>query len=129
MYNGEFPQYQQLIPKEFKKTTIINRNELIKALDKVSIMANDRTNITKFIFTNNNLQLVTECPDGNAKDDLEINYESDEEFTIAFNYLYVLAGLKAMETEEITFNMNSNLSAVLISGDYNYLVMPIIIKN
>lgn len=131
LFNGEFPPYSQLIPKKFEKTIILNRAELIKALDKVSIMANDKTNITKFIFTENNLQLVTECPDGDAKDDIDIDYTNDNEneFNIAFNYLFILSGLKAMTTDEITFNFNNNVSATLISGDYNYLVMPIQIKS
>lgn len=125
LFNGEFPPYAQLIPQKFERKAAINRMDLLKALDKVSIMANDRTNITKFIFTNDNLQLVTECPDGNAKDDMEIEYNGDDEFTIVFNYRFVLEGLKAMGTNEITFNMNSNLSAVLLEGDFVYLVMPI----
>lgn len=124
LFNGEFPPYKQLIPEKFEKAATIKRTELLKALDKVSIMANDKTNITKFIFTKNNLQLITECPDGAAKDDMDIKYEG-EEFNVAFNYIYVLEGLKAMETDEVSINMNSNVSAVLIKGDFTYLCMPI----
>ena len=130
MFNGEFPPYAQLIPKTFEKTIEIKKSELLKALDKISVMVNERTNICKFIFTENNLQLFAETPNsGEVKDDLEINYSStDEEFIIAFNYKYVIEGLKVMETDTVTFNMNSNLSAVLIKGDYTYLVMPVQLK-
>ena len=128
---GEFPPYEQLIPKTFKSTATIDRAELLKALDKVSIMANERTNITKFVFTKDNLQLITECPNvGDAKDDLEIDYTSTEELLIAFNYKYVIDCLKSMDAKEITFNLNGNLSAVLIKGDngYTHLIMPVQLK-
>ena len=78
----------------------------------------------KFIFTKNNLQLITECPDGDAKDDFEIDFDYDEKIKVAFNYRYILEGLKAMSSDVFTFNFNTSTSAILFLSDYNYLVMP-----
>ena len=125
---GQFPPYKQLIPQSFQKTVAIEKAVLLKALDKVGIMVNERTNTIKFIFSENNLQLITECPDGDAKDDIEIDYTDEKEFEIAFNYKYIVEALKTMSSDVFTFNANGSLSPVLFLGDFNYLLMPIQLK-
>lgn len=127
LLNGKYPEYNQLIPQTFKKQITIDKDELLKSLEKVSIMANDRTNIMKFAFNQNQLELIAECDTGKAKDKIEIDY-NDKELVIAFNYHYLLDGLKVMDSDVILMNINSPSTAVLFIGDYNYLVMPIQIK-
>lgn len=124
LFNGKFPPYEQIIPKKFNKTVYIDKAEFIKALDKVSIMADMRTYLLKMTFAKNTLELLTHCSDGDAKDTLEIDYEI-EDFVIVFNLGYVLEGIKAMTSDVIEMNFNSATTAVLFDGDYNYVVMPI----
>ena len=127
LINGNFPPYAQLFPQSFEKTIAIDKNSLLKALDKVSVMVNERTNSVRFIFSKNNLKILSECLEGNADDNIEIDYdcEDDKEFIIAFNYRFIIEGVKAMNSDVIVFNANSPLSATLFLGDFNYLAMPV----
>ena len=129
LLNGKYPEYKQIIPKEYKQQIVIDKSELLKSLETISIMANDRTNIIKLIFKENNLDLTSQSENGEAKDNIEIDYPSNnDELMIAFNYHFLIEGLKAMNSDVITININNNTSAVLFVGDYNYLAMPIQIK-
>ncbi len=126
MFDGVFPPYKQLMPKSSTYLIEINRNDLLKALERVSIMCDSRTNYTIFNFEENNLELTTRYEGETAKDSIEIN--SNNNIKIAFNYKYIMEGLKAMTTDTITFNMNNNATACVIKGDYTYLVMPITLR-
>ena len=53
LIEGEYPPYEQLIPKTTANNSIVSRDDLISALDRVSTMVNDRTSIVKFMFNNN----------------------------------------------------------------------------
>ena len=109
---GQYPKYNQLIPKESPKTAIVNKNKLISALERVSIMVNDKSFI-KFEFTENKLTLKADTPDAGASEEsFEIEYNS-EDLTIAFNYKYVIDGLKNMDTDEVKIGLNTNLSATV----------------
>ena len=129
---GEYPPYKQLIPQSCEKNAIINREEMISALERVAVMVNERTNIVKFIFGENTLFLKADTPDaGLGEDSISAEY-TDEELTIAFNYRYVLDSLKIMESEKVKIGLGGSLSATLFrpdsEDDYLCLIMPIQIR-
>lgn len=129
---GQYPKYNQLIPKESPKTAIVNKNKLVSALERVSIMVNEKTSIVKFEFSENKLTLKADTPDAGASEEsFEIEYNS-EDLLIAFNYKYVIDGLKNMDTDEVKIGLNTNLSATVFmpnsEEDYISLIMPVQIR-
>ena len=126
IFTQTFPQYQQLIPHNQPLKAVIDRVELLKALERVAIMSDSRTNISVFDFKDNELHLTTSCDGGKAKDTIEVSF--DDELKIAFNFRFVLEGIKAMQSEVVEFGMSGTKGACLIKGDFSYLVMPISIR-
>lgn len=129
LLEGEYPQYQQLIPKTTAKSVKVNRSELIGAIDRVACMINDRTNIIKFILQDGKMYLKSETPDsGTSEDVIESNYQGDE-FKIAFNYKFISDFIKITDSENTIIGLNGNQSAALFKpdneDDYICLVMPL----
>ena len=132
LLEGQFPQYNRLIPTDCPKTAVVNVNQMISALDRVSVMVNDKTSIAKFEFTNNNLRLTADTPDsGKSEENIDIDYTS-ENLTIAFNYKYILEALKNIDSNEVKIGLNTNLSATVLKpnsdDDFVCLVMPVQIR-
>lgn len=126
LFDGTFPKYQQLIPQNQKYKAVVDRAELLKSLEKVAIMSDNRTNITVFDFKNGELHLTTSCEGGKAEDTIEVSF--DDELKIAFNFRFILEGIKAMQSDAVEFGMSGATGACLIKGDFCYLVMPIMQK-
>lgn len=132
LMNGQYPQYNQLIPQTFPKEAKINVSKIVSAIERVSIMVNEKTSIVKFEFTQNNLSLKADTPEaGNSEDQIDIIYNG-EDITIAFNYRYLLDCFKNIDSEDLIICMNTNLSATVIKPDndedFIYLVMPVQIR-
>lgn len=132
LVEGEYPPYEQLIPKTTANNALINRDYLITALDRVSTMVNDRTSIVKFTFSDNKVLLKAETPNsGTSEDFVECEYNGDE-LVIAFNYRYVLDTIKTMDSKNVKIGLNGSLSAALLKPDneenYICLIMPIQIR-
>ncbi len=132
LLEGEYPPYKQLIPQTCEKNAVVDREEMIDALERVSVMVNERTNIVKFIFGENTLFLKADTPDaGVGEDSISAEYD-DDELTIAFNYRYVLDSLKIMDSKKIKIGLGGSLSATLFrpdsEDDYLCLIMPIQIR-
>ena len=130
---GQFPKYNQLIPQTFPKEAIINKAELISALERVAVMVNEKNSIVKFEFADNTLKMSGDTPDaGNSQDELDVKYMA-EPLVIAFNYKFVLEFLKIVEADEIKIQLNSSLSATVFAPnsdeDYIYLIMPVQLRN
>ena len=127
----------RLIEGTNEKTVSIVREELIQAIERVSVMVNERTNIVKFNFENNSLEISTDTPEsGSGKDFLDISYEY-ENLLIAFNYRYILDSLKNMDSKNVKIEMSTNLSASIFKpegeseeeeNNYICLVMPVQVR-
>ncbi len=132
LLEGQFPRYNQLIPSESPKQAIVNVSQLIAALERVSVMVNDKTSIVKMLFADNELTLSADTPDaGKSEDKIDIQYTS-EELLIAFNYKFVLDALRIIESEEVIIGLNASLSATVLKpnsdDDFVCLIMPVQIK-
>lgn len=132
LIEGIYPKYQQLIPTTNEKIVKLDREELINSIERVSIMVNERTNIIKFMFENNNLTLKADAPEaGVGSDELEIEYNYDD-IVIGFNYKYVLEALKNIESKNIIMEISTNLSATIFKPEENNeqicLIMPVQVR-
>lgn len=130
LIEGVYPKYQQLIPNSNEKKIVVDRVELINAIERVAIMVNDRTNVVRFNFTEGQLEIMADTPEaGRSKDYIDIEYEFDDMLT-AFNYKYVLDGLKNMETKNIEIEISDVLAASIFKpqndkNNYICLIMPV----
>lgn len=132
LLEGQFPKYNQLIPSESPKTATVNVSQLISALERVSIMVNEKTSIVKLDFSQNTLRLTADTPDsGKSEEQLNIDYDG-EELSIAFNYKFVLEALKNIDCEEVNIGLNTPLSATVLrpncEEDFVCLIMPVQIR-
>lgn len=132
LMEGQYPKYNQLIPTSFPKEAKINVSMIVKSLERVSTMVNEKTSIVKFQFSENKLSLMADTPDsGASQDEIDIVY-GGEDLLIAFNYKYLLDCFKNIESEELVMGMNTNLSATVLKPyndeDFVYLVMPVQIR-
>ena len=130
LIEGLYPKYQQLIPVNNDKKVIIDRCELINSIERVSVMVNDRTNVVRFNFKQNQLEIMADTPEaGRSKDYIDIEYDFDEILT-AFNYKYVLDALKNMASKKVEIEISDTLAAVIFKpqdekDNYICLIMPV----
>ena len=130
LIDGVYPKYQQLIPENNDKKIVVDRAELINAIERVAIMVNDRTNVVKFNFALNQLEIMADTPEaGKSKDYIDIEYSYDDMLT-AFNYKYVLDALKNMDSKNIEIEISDVLAASIFKpqdeqNNYICLIMPV----
>lgn len=132
LLEGQFPQYNKLIPNESPKEAMVNVSQMTSALERVSIMVNEKTSIVKLEFSHNTLKLTADTPDsGKSEESIDIDY-AGEDLTIAFNYKYVLEALKNIDSDEVKVGLNTPLSATMFKPnneeDYVCLIMPVQIR-
>jgi len=125
-----FPQYQRIIPQESPLELTVDRLQLIEALKRVSVVANQLTHEVRLKIENNVLTLWVRTADlGEANEEMDISFTGNEPFEIAFNSLYLHEILEHINTEKVHFKMENADRAVLLypagSTNYFYLLMPL----
>ncbi len=128
LIEGQFPNYQRVIPTEHKYKVIIDRETLNEALKRVSVFAEQKSRKILFSFYNNALSISSEDVEvGEAREELECKYDGDE-ITLAVNYLYIMEPLREIDTKEISIEFTEENKAITIKpipeNDYLNIVMP-----
>ncbi len=131
LMEGNYPNYQQVIPKEKESGGKIgvNRGELESALRRVSVLSRDKASAVKVSFATGQMTLFSSNPDlGEATEELPARYEGEALIT-GFNARYLLDVLGVMDGETISLQMDNPLSPCLIqesdSPGFKCVVMPI----
>jgi DNA polymerase-3 subunit beta len=129
LMEGNYPNYQQVIPKEGGKKISVNRAELESALRRVSVLSKDKANAVKVSFGSGKMILFSSNPDyGEATEELPARYEG-EALSTGFNARYLLDVFSVMDGESISLQMETPLSPCLIqeseSPGFKCVVMPI----
>jgi DNA polymerase-3 subunit beta len=128
LIDGQFPEYQRVIPKEGEKQVLINRGRLADSLKRISLLSADKSSAVRLSLSENLLRITASNPDlGEAKDDLEVAYRGAA-LTVGFNARYILDVLASMDGDEVTLELGDEHSPGVIHapGDRSYtgVVMP-----
>jgi len=127
LLEGEYPNYEPIIPASFSKQISLPIAELQQSIDVVTIAIDDILNsFVTFIFEDNELKLkAKDTHIGKAEDAIKIEY-SGEKLEMNFNPKLMSDVLKNTNDKELVFNANENDSPASIKNniDYEYIIMP-----
>jgi len=129
LISGDYPRYQELFPKDFAYLATFKREELMQAIERVAVMSDDRTHLSKLQFESENVQISANTPDvGKAQEEVSIEYQG-EPLDIAVNVRYLTDVLQRLLVDEIKLEMTGALKPLIIKGagdeSYKYLLMPV----
>ncbi|MBX7101878.1 MAG: DNA polymerase III subunit beta [Myxococcaceae bacterium] len=128
LIDGQFPEYQKVIPKQGERRLLIPRARLFDALKRISLLSAEKSHAVKVSLAENQLRITAQNPDlGEAKDDLDVAYRGGP-LTVGFNARYLLDVLGAVEADEIALELGDEHSPGVLhgpgDGTYTAIVMP-----
>ena len=133
LLDGQFPNYQKVIPEHQNFSFTVNKNDLDSALKSVGIMLEKKVNRIIFKIDSENLTIYSpESEIGTADEIIPCRY-AGEEVQIALNYNYLIDPIKSISSDELTFEFTEPLKAITLrpepAEDYFHIIMPMSITN
>ncbi len=131
---GEFLNYSRSIPSEFSIILEADRDELVQAVSRVSIIIDERTKTPlRLNLEGNTLRIFCNTGVSQGKDQCPVKGGGDASLEIGFNNRYLLDALKAApaETVKLCFNNASSPCVVLPedeNGGFSYMILPVRLK-
>jgi DNA polymerase-3 subunit beta len=128
LVNGDFPDYNRVIPKQNEDIAIIGRDTLLHALRRMAILSSEKSKGVKLQLKKGLLDISSSNPEvGDAREEIDIIYDGPE-MIIGFNARYMIDILQALDSEKIKIAVRDNLSPGLLTpeGDDGFLsvIMP-----
>jgi len=130
LIDGEFPDYEQVIPQSHERTATMDRRKLIHAIRRITLMS-DKSNQIRFEFNGNRVLLTSANPDaGEAREELESHYESNSpkgtSFAIGFAGKYILDVQEVLEGDQVSLLMNDPDQPLRIEEkNSTHIIMPV----
>jgi DNA polymerase-3 subunit beta len=128
LIDGQFPNYQRVIPETQKFFFTINRLETLEALKRVSLLVEQKSRRVYLGLAPGLMSVSSEESDiGNAREEIPNKYDG-EELSIALNYRYIEEPFKVMTDEEISIHFTDPTKAITVKPvpekDFFHIVMP-----
>lgn len=125
---GKFPDYTKVIPANYQNQLEIDRLSLLQALQRASILSNEKFRGVRLVMTQNSLRILSNNNEQEeAQEELEVEYDGDP-LDIGFNVTYLLDALNNLTSRTVILSFgDANSSGLLtVPGNehFKYVVMP-----
>lgn len=132
LIEGEFPNYERIIPKTQNTTAILDREQFLKAVKSCAIFARESANIIRIKLDKDAIIFSANSPQvGENRVTLEAKTTGDEN-EIAFNSRFLLDMLSNIDVEEIVFEMtgplNPGVFKIKDDDSFLHIIMPVRIQ-
>lgn len=140
LLDGNYPDTSRLIPSEFPITINFNKDELIDAVERVSLLSpRDKEKDKEITFSIIKLSIkkdrvieisTTNASVGDAKEELiPTNIEASNPLAIGFSSRYLLEALRSFVSTEVSLNLSGEIRPFILRGDKDanltQLILPV----
>ncbi len=128
LIEGQFPNYNRVIPESQDYEIIVDKIELTEALNRVSLLVEQKSRRIFMTVNQNNILLHSEESEiGVAREEISCKYEGPE-ISLALNYLFLVEPLKVIDDETVTIKFTDSKKAISLlpteEKDYVHVVAP-----
>lgn len=115
LIEGKFPDYHRVIPKEYQSQVVFHREPLLGAISRIALIHDDKTTGVELNFSDN-LFMVRSHNAYNEEGEEQIDIEYQGSLVFGMNARYLMDTLRAIQSEQVVFKMNTANDSLLIEG-------------
>ncbi len=127
LVEGQFPPYEDVIPKDTDKKMTASTAEFLSAIRRAALLTTEESKGVKMHFSKKGLVLTSRSPEaGEATITFPCKYEGTD-VEIGFNPAFLTEALRVVDSDEITLEMTAANRPGLLRGGPNflYVIMPV----
>lgn len=130
LIEGEFPDYHNAMPLDYKTKVTMNTSEISSIIDRLSLISRaDEYNVIFMDFANGQVVISTDNPEIGHGEESAPAVINGEDVKLAINADFVNDALKLIKSKEFTMGLNGKLGVVCIRNDadpsFMYIVTPV----
>lgn len=131
LIDGQFPNYQSVLPTSHSTRAVVDRDELLKAVRLSALIASSAANVVRLRVGEDGAEGITiaaAADVGDAEGQVEATLEGDA-VTIAFNARYLVEALQNMEADQLALELSGPLAPGVLKPvedtAYVHVIMPV----
>jgi len=137
LIDGKYPEYKQVVPKQFASSALLFKEDLLRAVKVASIFSDAKSREVRFVLKTSEKKIKVSAQSveaGENTSEVAADLNLKESAEIAFNSRYLIDGLGSLATEKIFLGFNDNFGPVIFREvakgdkpilDFLHIIMPI----
>lgn len=132
--DGEFPDFEKIIPKETVCKIILDKEELLRAVKLASVFARDAANVVKIAVGKDTVNVSAESSQSGSQEmqvDAKVEGET-KNLKIAFNFRFLEDFLNSVESDDVQIELGGPNSPGVFTDpkdpNFLHLIMPVRIQ-
>ncbi|MFN7130473.1 MAG: DNA polymerase III subunit beta [Myxococcales bacterium] len=128
LIDGQFPDYEQVIPKAGEQALKLPRKNLLDTLKRISLLSEEKSHAVRMSLGDGALKVTSQNPDlGEAREELTVDYKG-KQVNVGFNARYLIDVLNVVESEDVAFELTDEQSPGVMrpaeDSSYTAVIMP-----
>jgi DNA polymerase-3 subunit beta len=126
LVEGNYPNYVQVIPTKVNERVTVERETLLNAVRRVSLLNTEKTASVRLNFSKGGIEITSNTPEvGEAREEMAVNYKGPD-ISIAFNPEFLMAPLRHLNEDEVHLELIDDISpgVIKINAPFVYVLMP-----
>ncbi len=118
LISGDYPNTKNIVPKSFNFFLEANAQELISAMERVSLLLSEKENVVKLTMTRDGVEVSTKSSQvGSAVEKISIYQYDGERLEVSFNSTYVIDAIKACGSEDVTLAFLGEMKPFVVKNN------------
>ena len=127
LLDGTFPDVDRLIPSSFDYVLSINRNELIRSIDRTTFIRSDNMSINRLQCCENEVILTSKSQEiGESRENLDCSFKGND-LDISFSANYVIDAARALRGENIAINFSGDMRPFVLKDEDDETVIQLVL--
>jgi len=124
---GDYPNTSNIIPRVTNHVLEVNAQDLVKAIDRANILSIDRENIVDLSMSEEGVEISAKSSQvGSAVERIEMFRYEGAPLTISFNSEFVVAAVRALSSEDVTFSFVGEMKPFVIKNSADDSIVQIV---
>ncbi len=127
LVEGQFPPYDDVIPKDSDKKMTASTADFLSAIKRASLLTTEESKGVRMTFNKKGLVLNSRSPDsGEATVNFACKFDGAD-VVVGFNPQFLVDALRVVDTDEIALELTAPNRPGLLRGGQNflYVIMPV----
>ena len=129
LVEGRFPDYRRVIPKGHPLHLVVNREQLLGVVRRMSVLSHEKSRGIRLEIENGVMRFNTNNPEQElAEEEMQVTLEGGDTLMVGFNARYLREFLSVMEGENVSFFMSNEELPVLLTDPVQlgtqFVLMP-----
>ncbi|MCX6758519.1 MAG: DNA polymerase III subunit beta, partial [Candidatus Nealsonbacteria bacterium] len=110
LIEGEFPNYEEIIPKEYKTNAVFPRKEFLSNIKSASLFSGKINEVSlKVVVEESKAEIFSQTTDlGECQSEIKLLKVKGEDLKLSFNYKFLIDGLNAIKSDNCDFDFSGD---------------------